>query len=384
MHFEFATAHEIVFGAGSRRVLPDRVRREGASALVVTGGDPARAASVLEAMSEAGLAVTIWPVGHEPTLDAARAAVKEAQDERVDVVVGIGGGSVIDLAKAVAALATNGGDPLDYLEVIGRGRPLVERPLPIVAVPTTAGAGAEVTRNAVLLSPEHRVKASLRSPLMLPRLAVVDPELTLSLPPDVTAATGMDALAQLIEPYVSMRANPITDAVCLEGLPRVTRSLRRAWTDGTDLEARIDMSVAALCGGLALANAGLGAVHGFAAAVGGRFDAPHGAVCAALLPGAVRANVAALTARAAGSPVLARYVTVARIVTGRADATAGDLVEWLLRLREDLRIPGLRGYGVGAAGVERLVSDAVRASSMRANPIVLESEELHAVLESAL
>ena len=166
-----------------------------------------------------------------------------------------------------------------------------------------------------------------------------------------------------------MRANPITDAVCLEGLPRVARSLRRAWTDGKDLEARTDMSVAALCGGLALANAGLGAVHGFAAAVGGRFDAPHGAVCAALLPGAVRANVAALTARAAGSPVLARYVTVARIVTGRAEATAGDLVEWLLRLREDLRIPGLRGTSRGQQRRAAL-RDAARASSMRANPIV--------------
>jgi alcohol dehydrogenase class IV len=384
MHFEFATAHEIVFGAGSRRVLADRVRREGASALVVTGGDPSRAASLLDAMNEAGLAVTIWPVGHEPTLDAARAAVKGARDERVDVVVGIGGGSAIDLAKAVAALATNSGDPLDYLEVIGSGRPLAERPLPVVAVPTTAGAGAEVTRNAVLLSPEHGLKASLRSPLLLPRLALVDPELTLSLPPDVTAATGMDALAQLLEPYVSVRANPVTDAICREGLPRAARALGRAWRDGRDLEARTDMALAALCGGLALANAGLGAVHGFAAAIGGRFEAPHGAVCAALLPGVVRANAAALAARDPASPALARYESAARAVTGRPEATALDLIVWLAQLREDLGIPGLRAYGIARTDAEPLLAAAARASSMRANPIVLEPDELHAVFESAL
>jgi alcohol dehydrogenase class IV len=384
MHFEFATAREIVFGAGAVRTLPERVRPHGASVLVVTGGDPARAASVLESMNEAGLAVTIWPTAGEPTIEDARAAVREAHEERVEVIVGIGGGSAIDLAKAVAVLATNAGDPLDYLEMIGGGRPVVEAPLPTMAVPTTAGAGAEVTRNAVLLSREHGVKASLRSPLMLPRLALVDPELTLSLPPDVTAATGMDALAQLLEPYVSVRANPVSDAICLDGLPRVARSLARAWRDGRDLEARAEMSLAALYGGLALANAGLGAVHGFAAVLGGRFDAPHGAVCAALLPGVVRANAAALADRDRASPALARYQCAARILTGRSDASPTDLAEWLGELRETLQIPGLRAYGVDATDAAPTVAAAARANSMRANPIVLTPDELHAVLESAL
>jgi alcohol dehydrogenase class IV len=384
MHFEFATAREIVFGAGAVRTLPERVRPHGASVLVVTGGDPARAASVLESMNEAGLAVTIWPTAGEPTIEDARAAVREAHEERVEVIVGIGGGSAIDLAKAVAVLATNAGDPLDYLEMIGGGRPVVEAPLPTMAVPTTAGAGAEVTRNAVLLSREHGVKASLRSPLMLPRLALVDPELTLSLPPDVTAATGMDALAQLLEPYVSVRANPVSDAICLDGLPRVARSLARAWRDGGDLEARAEMSLAALYGGLALANAGLGAVHGFAAVLGGRFDAPHGAVCAALLPGVVRANAAALADRDRASPALARYECAARILTGRSDARPTDLGVWLGELRETLQIPGLRAYGVDATDAAPIVAAAARASSMRANPIVLTPDELHAVLESAL
>ena len=293
MPYEFATATEIVFGAGSsqscRIACGARVRSRSSS----PAPHPARSAALLDGIRAAG-------VGRDRrgrsrtsrrwTMPGRRREL--AREQHVDVVVAIGGGSAIDLAKAVAALATNGGDPLDYLEVIGRGQPLVRRPLPFIAVPTTAGAGAEVTRNAVLASPGDGVKASLRSPLMLPRLALVDPELTLTLPRDVTAATGMDALAQLLEPYVSVRANPITDPLCLDGLARVARSLRRAWTDGADLDARTDMSLAALFGGLALANAGLGAVHGFAAAIGGRFDAPHGAVCAALLPDVVRANVA--------------------------------------------------------------------------------------------
>jgi alcohol dehydrogenase class IV len=382
--WEFAAATEIVFGAGSREILPDRIRREGARALVVTGGGSGRNVAVLDAVRLAGVEVAHWPLGHEPTIDDARAAAGLARDQAVEVVVGIGGGSTIDLAKAVAALVTNGDDPLDYLEVIGRGLPLVQPPLPFIAVPTTAGAGAEVTRNAVLISPEEGVKASLRSPLMSPRLAVVDPELTLTLPPEVTAATGMDALAQLLEPYVSSRANPITDPLCLDGLGRVARSLRRAWTDGADLDARTGMSLAALFGGLALANAALGAVHGFASAIGGRFDAPHGAVCAALLPAVVRVNIAALAARGTTSAATARYVTAARVMTGHDDARAEDLVALLQQFRADLAIPGLRAYGVGDRDTPAIIEAAARASSMRGNPVALNTAELHAVLDSAL
>jgi len=384
MRFEFATATEIVFGPGSREILPDRLKGLGSVAFLVTGAAPARASSVVEAIRAAGVLVEIESLAHEPTVTDARSVAEAARARRADVVVAIGGGSVIDLGKAVAALVANEGDPLEYLEVIGRGRPLTRRSLPFIAVPTTAGAGAEVTRNAVLASPDHAVKASLRSALMLPSLAVVDPELTLTLPRDITAATGMDALAQVLEPFVSVRANPLTDALCLDAMPRVARSLRRAWADGADLDARIDMSLAALAGGLALANAGLGAVHGFAAAIGGRFDAPHGAVCAALLPGVVEANVAALAARASDSPARARYVAAARATTGRTDATVTDLVRWLCELRAELHIPGLRAYGVTEANADAVVTAAMNASSMRANPIVLEPDELHAVLCRAL
>jgi hypothetical protein len=218
------------------------------------------------------------------------------------MVIAIGGGSAIDTGKALAALLTNPGEPLDYLEVIGRGQPLQHPSAPLIAVPTTAGSGAEVTRNAVLASPEHRVKASLRSPFLLPRLALVDPELTLNLPRAITAATGLDALTQLIEPYVSSRANAMTDLYCVDGLRRAAAALPRVWEDGQDREARTAMSWASLLGGMALANAGLGAVHAFAAPMGGMWPAPHGAICAAVLPHAIEVNVEALRRRAPTTP----------------------------------------------------------------------------------
>ncbi len=241
-------------------------------------------------------------------------------------MVACGGGSAIDAGKAIAALLGNGGDPLDYLEVVGRGQPLTKPSLPFVAIPTTAGTGSEVTRNAVLASPEHRVKASLRSPLMLPRAALVDPDLLRGLPPHVVAASGLDAFAQLVEPFLSVRANPLVDALCREGLARSARSLRRAFEGDSSEAVRVDLALASLFGGLALANAGLGAVHGFAAPVGGLFDAPHGAACAALLPAVLRVNLEALSRRRPESPALARYREIAAIVTGRPDADAEDAV----------------------------------------------------------
>jgi alcohol dehydrogenase class IV len=219
---------------------------------------------------------------------------------------------------------------------------------------------------------------------MLPRLAVVDPELMLDLPPALTASTGLDALTQLIEPYVSIRANAMTDLYCAEGMRLAASALRRAWHDGHDLAARTDMAFASLLGGLALANAGLGAVHGFAAPLGGMFDAPHGALCAALLPHAMRVNIAALRASPPHAESLSRHAAVARTLTGHSDATPEDGAAWVECLCRDLEIRPLGAYGVRAADVPALADKAARASSMQANPIVLTRGQLEELLTRAI
>jgi alcohol dehydrogenase class IV len=384
MRFEFATAAEIVFGVGTRHGVAERAKREGRSAFVVSGRDRSRAEPICAAARAAGLVCATWQLPREPAIDDLEAARQAALSAEADLVIAVGGGSVIDLGKAVAALLRNSGDPLDYLEVVGRGQPLARRGVPFFALPTTAGTGAEVTRNAVLSVGAPPVKASLRSTLMLPRLAVVDPELTLDLPPAITASTGMDALTQLIEPYLSPRANPLTDGFCEDGLRRVARSLRRAVANGRDLTARTDMSLASLQGGLALANAGLGAVHGFAAPIGGRYAAPHGTVCAALLPAVLQVNLRALEQRQPGAPAVERFARLARLLTADPGADARAAVAWTDALRLDLDIPRLRHYGMAAAHFPALAEAAARASSMRGNPIALTSDELHDVLDRAL
>jgi alcohol dehydrogenase class IV len=273
---------------------------------------------------------------------------------------------------------------LDYLEVIGQGRALETAPAPFIAIPTTAGTGSEVTRNAVLASPEHRVKVSLRSPFMLPRVALIDPQLTYGLPPAITASTGLDALTQVIEPYVCARPNPMTDSLCYEGIRRAAKALPLVFGDGQNTQAREDMAVASLFGGLALANAGLGAVHGFAGPIGGMFAAPHGAVCAALLPYVMEVNLRALTERQAKSETLARYQTVAQLLTGNPSAGAEEGPSWVHTLTRKLQIPGLAAYGITPDHIPEMVDKSSKASSMKANPIALTPKELAEILERAL
>ena len=378
MRFEFTTATRIIFGEGAAATLPELVRSFGARPFVVTGSSCARAAWLVSAFSAESVAVP-----GEPTVDLVRDGARRVREAACDVVVALGGGSAIDAGKAISCIATNGGEPLEFLEVVGKGRVLSVAPLPFIAVPTTAGTGSEVTRNAVLASPEHGVKASLRSSMMLPRVALVDPELTYELPPAITAYTGLDALTQLIEPYVSARANPMTDALCVEGIGRAAGALGRAYRDGMDREARREMALASLFGGLALANAGLGVIHGLAAPLGGEWNAPHGALCAALLPYGMAVNIAALRARAPLHPFLERYADLARLLTGRKEATAEDGVEWVRALCADLNVPGLHTWGIAQADLPAVVEKAARASSMQANPLPLTGEELLAVLSAA-
>jgi len=384
MRFEFASAGRIIFGDGTLNEAAPLAAIMGSRAFVVTGRNTTRVLSLLDQMESQKIKTTSFSVSREPTTDMVLEGAAKARETGCDLVIGFGGGSVIDTGKAVAALLANPGDILDYLEVIGKARPLAASPAPYIAIPTTSGTGAEVTRNAVLLSPGHKLKVSMRSALMLPRAAVVDPVLTCSLPPDVTASTGLDALTQLIEPFLSNKANPLTDGICREGILRAARSLKRAYEDGYDISARRDMAIASLFGGLALANAGLGAVHGFAGPLGGMFPAPHGAICARLLPYVMEANHLALKARDPESPSLARFDDLAKILIGFASATAQDGVSWIKDLCSFLRVPPLSRFGVKQEHIPDIVEKSENSSSMKSNPITLNREELEGILYYAL
>jgi alcohol dehydrogenase class IV len=381
--FDFATAGRILFKPGAAAELPKIALQFGTRALIVSGRSSERCEPFAAAMHDAGMEVSLYGIDGEPTVDAVRWGVQAAR-ESADLIIAFGGGSAIDGGKAIAILATNSGEPLDYLEVVGAGKPLENPPLPFIAVPTTAGTGSEVTRNAVLGSPEHGVKASLRSPMMLPKVALIDPELTFGLPPAITASTGLDALTQLIEPYVAGRANAMVDLFCVEGMRRVAASLPGAWRDGTNRDARTSMSFASLLGGLSLANAGLGVVHGFAAPLGGMFDAPHGALCAAVLPHGMAMNIRALRERAPDHAALRRYQEIARILTGNPGAQPEDGAAWVAGLCRQLEIPALGSYGISTDQIPSVVEKAAKASSMKANPLALTTEELTGILAAAL
>jgi alcohol dehydrogenase class IV len=385
MNFEFTTVPRILFGPGRLKEIRAIVPGMGKRALVVCGSSVRaiqRVQPLFNALTNAGMPHAAFSTAGEPTIDEVRGGTEYAKSEGCDFVIGFGGGSALDAGKAIAALLTNEGDPLNYLEVVGKGEPLTKPSAPFVAIPTTAGTGSEVTRNAVIGLPEKRVKVSLRSPYMLPRVALVDPELTYDLPPEITAATGLDALTQLIEAFVSVKANPMTDAICREGMYRVARSLRRAFEMGDSppwrenwqaiVTAREDMCVAGMLSGMALANAALGAAHGFSGPLGGMFTAPHGALCAAVLPYVVEVNERAATQRLIGSPVISRFEQVRRAM--------GDLNA----LVQALKIPPLRTYGVMRENFPEIIEKAKASNSMKGNPVVLHDDELREILERAL
>jgi alcohol dehydrogenase class IV len=384
MRFEFATATRIVFGPGRVREAVSAAASLGRCALIVTGSTPARLDSFACELRRQGVKCTIFPFPGEPTISRVIEGIQAARDAACDLVIGCGGGSALDGAKAIAALMTNPGAPLDYLEVVGLGKPLTQPCAPCICIPTTAGTGCEVTRNAVLISEEHCVKVSLRSPWMLPLLAVVDPDLTCSLPPSITASTGLDALTQLIEPFVCNLANPLTDAICRDGIRRAALWLRPACVDGRNAQARENMSLASLFGGIALTNAGLGAVHGLAAPLGGMFPVPHGMVCARLLPAAMDANLKALSTRLKDSPALPRYDEIARLLTGKPSARASEGVEWIQALCSDLSVPCLSSLGITAKDLPAIAAKAQKSSSIKGNPVMLTAEELTGILKAAL
>ncbi|MBI1258094.1 MAG: iron-containing alcohol dehydrogenase [Chloroflexi bacterium] len=384
MAFEFATATRIIFGEGKLKEIAAIAPEFGSRALVVCGSVE-RAKPLFDLLDSAKIEVSTFSVSGEPSIPSVKAGTEQAKAFDAHMVIAFGGGSAIDAGKAIAALATNPGEPLDYLEVIGKGQKLANPPLPFVAIPTTAGTGSEVTRNAVIASPEHKVKVSLRSPLMLPRVALVDPELTYGLPKEITAYTGMDALTQCIEPFVSSAANPLTDAISAKGIRLAINSLTDAYHEGEDSEARHDMALASLFGGLALANAKLGGVHGFAGVIGGMYDAPHGAICASLLPFVMEINVRALKLREPNNPALQRYSEIL-FVAGGADYGEPPeyAVDTISSIVGALGIPPLGTYGIKSEAFPTIVEKAAHSSSMKGNPIVLTADELTEILEKAL
>jgi alcohol dehydrogenase class IV len=384
VRFDLAVPADVRFGAGRVSEVPEALAGLGTTrVLVVTGRTTARADPIRSALAEAGISSIAFGVATEPSIERVRVAMELLTEAGCDAVLGFGGGSALDVAKAAAVLATSGTDPKEHLEVIGAGRPLVTPGLPCVAVPTTAGTGSEVTRNSVLSG--GGVKASLRSPLMLPKVAVVDPDLLIGLPRPTIAASGMDALSQLIEPLLSRRANPFSDALARDGIRRSARSLRPAFEAGMeDAAVREDLALASLFGGMCLANSGLGAVHGIAAAAGARLSAPHGAVCAAVLGPAMEVNLSALRDRAPEHPALVRMAEVATLLTGQSDATLEDAIAWLQELTAALSIPGLASYRLTDNEIPGMVTAAQRASSMRGNPIELSDAEVTEIVTRSM
>jgi alcohol dehydrogenase class IV len=390
--FEFHSPARIVFGRGQFDRIGQLASQLGSAALVIhnapesgDGGLPDRLAALL---SDANLPCAFLRQRGEPQVADVDRALLIARQHNCDLVIALGGGSAIDAAKAVAGLLTNPGSALDYMEVVGAGLKITRPSAPWIAVPTTAGTGAEVTRNAVIGCPEKRFKASIRSQHLLPRIALVDPELGVPVRPEITARSGMDALCQLIESCTSLAAQPMTDALAMKGIALAARSLRRAYENGADLDAREDMAMAALLSGITLSNAGLGAVHGFAAPLGANFPAPHGVICAALLPHVIAANTKALRAQSPDHPFLARYAAIGRTLAFRPDlpdlAAVEACIEVTRRLVRDLAIPPLARFGLAERDIPQLVSLARKSSSMRYNPLTLPDDVLAEVLRRAI
>ncbi len=381
INFEFATATQIIFGCGTLKKVPEILKSRGRKILLVTGSDTRRASAFTELLPARLFTVSHYQVEKEPSTHMISEGVEFARSKGCDAVVGFGGGSVIDGAKAIAALIHNKG-LIDYLEVIGKGNVLENPPVPFIAIPTTAGTGAEVTKNAVIHSPEHQVKVSLRSPFMFPSVAVVDPELTVSMPPHITAATGMDALTHLLETFVSNQSNPFIDMLCREGMQRISRSLRTVFEDGSNISAREDMAFASMLGGMALANVKLGAVHGFAGPMGGMICVPHGTVCAALLSAVMKVNWKAVLENNLIHSVK-RFHEIGQILAGNPEAGAEDGMEWVQNMVNHLGIPKLSGYGLSAENYTLLVEKAKVSSSMKGNPVLLDDEQLMEILLSS-
>jgi alcohol dehydrogenase class IV len=372
--FGITSPGRILFGRGEAAKAPGLIRAHGPRGLVVHGANRSRAAWLIDALGPEVLAL---PCAGEPTLADLETALAAARDHRPAWVCAMGGGAALDLGKALAGLIPAPDGPMAHLEVVGQGLPLTADPVPFIAIPTTAGTGAEVTKNAVIGLPESGRKVSLRDDRMVARLAIVDPALTDHCPRAVTLASGLDAVTQLIEPFVSVKATPYTDALALPAIGPGLSALRRLM-QGEDSQSRDRMAWTSLCGGLALANAGLGAVHGLAGAIGGMTGAAHGAICGALLGPVLAANRAAAT-----GPARERLDQVCILIATELGCAADDAPSALQAWAQAEGLPGLKALGLAPEAHAETAAAALSASSMKGNPVPLSEATLRAVLQAA-
>jgi len=381
--FQFLTAADLRFGRGVAHAALDALAGLGGRLLLVQGRDGARADWLADALTDHGAVVCRFSVEREPDLPMIEAGLAVARDARVEAVIALGGGAVIDAGKALAGLIPSTRPIMDHLEVVGRGLPLEARPLPFAAMPTTAGTGAEVTKNAVIAVPEAKRKVSLRDRYMLPDLALVDPSLTDHLPKPVTLTSGLDAVTQVIEPFLSCKANRLTDALCRDAIPQGLQALVLLM-EMESKGARDDLAWTSLCGGLALANAGLGAVHGFAGVLGGVTGAAHGAICGALLPHVLQANETALKRLPDQEETLTRMEAVRGWIAEALECGSQEAFDCLAHWSQAHGLPGLKALGLSAEMIGDVAEQSRISSSMKGNPVALDANDLSAILYRAL
>jgi alcohol dehydrogenase class IV len=384
MQFEFSTASKIIFGSGMFTSVGEIVKRLGKKTLIVCGAPQYLLTKLKKLLDEESIVYTIYHTAGEPTINSIQDTLATIGQTTYASIIGIGGGSAIDTAKTISAMLTNPGDLTEYLEVIGFNKPLKFPTLPLIAIPTTAGTGSEVTKNAVIGIPTHRVKVSLRSDYLLPKISLIDPELTLSLPKNHTATTGLDALTQLIEAYTCLNPSPMIDPICIEGITRAARSFIKAYDDGDDLIARENMSLASLFSGIALANVKLGVVHGLAGVIGDITNAPHGAICASLLSTAMTVNITAIRNRMPNHPVLERYTKVGKVLTNDPSATAENASLWVRNFCHHVKIQPLKSLGLAESDFDDLIERTQQSSSMKGNPIILFNDEIRTILQNSM
>ncbi|MEZ8557335.1 iron-containing alcohol dehydrogenase [Vibrio cyclitrophicus] len=377
--FQFMTSTKIIFGDGALKASLSLFNQYGYSVLLVTGNTLERTSIVTDYFDAQSIRYQHIAVSGEPNIKMVEEAAISARRFKPDMVVAMGGGSAIDMGKALAAVLPNQGNLYDYVEVVGRNVPLKTKPIPFIAIPTTASTGAEVTKNAVLKSGQDQVKISLRSPDMLANVAIVDPTLTHGTNLYLSGRGAMDAFTHLMEAYVCGEPNPLTDMICEEGLRKLSSSVVRACIDD-EPQARCDLAFASMLGGMAITNAKLGAAHGLASALGGKISAPHSIITARLAPYVMLENIA-VAREQKRDDILVRYKRIAQIVTYNIEAKEEEAVSWLSGTLNTLQLPSLLEFGVCAAQFDEVSADALKSVAIKGNPLPLNRERLVHILQ---